>query len=223
MEQPRNSRMPQNRCEWSIVGARRGQAAMEYLMTHAWAIVALMVVGVALWHMGIFNMGDSQYTSSGFGCIKPLLANAEMSEDGKEFSVLFSNMCGKQIVLTDALAIRDDPSAINPSCGSAYCSINVTFKDSDEEKMLRSPWSVHAICNDPATGGCYVCAGNATVNPETIQNGEVFLLKFSDVCEAMHPTPQSSHFRVRITLYYLIYLNEFYERTSQGIIEGEYN
>lgn len=195
---------------------------MEYLMTHAWAIVVLMVVGVALWHMGVFSMGESQYTSSGFGCIKPILANAEMHEDGREFIVLFSNMCGKKIVLTDALAIRDDPSAINPSCGSAYCSINVSYKDSDEEKVLRSPWSVDAICNDPATGECYVCAGNATVNPQAIQNGEVFLLKFSDVCGAMQPTPTNSRFRVRMTLYYLIYIEEFYDRTSQGIIEGEY-
>jgi len=39
--------------------ARRGQGAMEYLMTYGWAILILMVVGIIMWQMGVFNVGGS--------------------------------------------------------------------------------------------------------------------------------------------------------------------
>ena len=34
---------------------RRGQAALEYLMTYGWAILIIIIIGVALYAMGIFN------------------------------------------------------------------------------------------------------------------------------------------------------------------------
>ena len=34
---------------------KKGQGAMEYLMTHAWAILVLMIVGVALYKFGVFS------------------------------------------------------------------------------------------------------------------------------------------------------------------------
>lgn len=47
---------------------------MEYLMTYGWAILVVMVVGVAMWQLGFFNMGGSlPPTSSGFAVLKPIL------------------------------------------------------------------------------------------------------------------------------------------------------
>jgi hypothetical protein len=52
---------------------------MEYLMTYGWAVLIVMVVGVALWQFGIFNMGGSiPPTSSGFQGFVPLLATCSM-------------------------------------------------------------------------------------------------------------------------------------------------
>jgi hypothetical protein len=52
----------------------RGQGAMEYLMTYGWAILVVMVVGVAMWQLGIFNMGGgSAPTAKGFSVMKPIL------------------------------------------------------------------------------------------------------------------------------------------------------
>jgi hypothetical protein len=47
---------------------------MEYLMTYGWAILVVMVAGVALWQLGIFNMGGSVLpTANGFNELKPIL------------------------------------------------------------------------------------------------------------------------------------------------------
>ena len=51
---------------------KKGQGAMEYLMTYGWAILVVLIVGIVLWQLGIFNLGGSSKTSTGFGAIKPL-------------------------------------------------------------------------------------------------------------------------------------------------------
>lgn len=52
---------------------KRGQGAMEYLMTYGWAILVVMIVGVVLWQLGIFGPGPGgANTASGFTKIKPM-------------------------------------------------------------------------------------------------------------------------------------------------------
>jgi|GEM_PF-916543 len=59
---------------------RKGQGAMEYLTTYGWAILVVIVIGIAFWRLGIFEIGSSQPpTSTGFTTIKPLLATCFMS------------------------------------------------------------------------------------------------------------------------------------------------
>ena len=35
---------------------KKGQAAMEYLMTYGWAILVIVIVLAALWYLGVFNV-----------------------------------------------------------------------------------------------------------------------------------------------------------------------
>jgi len=44
---------------------KKGQTAMEYLMTYGWAIVIAVIVGIALWRLGVFNPGAGT-VASGF-------------------------------------------------------------------------------------------------------------------------------------------------------------
>ncbi|NUN11204.1 hypothetical protein HUU53_01005 [Candidatus Micrarchaeota archaeon] len=37
---------------------RRGQSALEYLVTYGWAILAIVIVAALLWYLGIFNPGN---------------------------------------------------------------------------------------------------------------------------------------------------------------------
>jgi hypothetical protein len=51
---------------------RKGQTAMEYLMTYGWAILIIMIVVVVLFYLGVFNLGStiSQCTfPPGFTCV----------------------------------------------------------------------------------------------------------------------------------------------------------
>lgn len=44
--------------------SRKGQTAMEYLMTYGWAIIIVVIIGIALWKLGIFT--PSITASTGF-------------------------------------------------------------------------------------------------------------------------------------------------------------
>jgi hypothetical protein len=77
---------------------QKGQGAMEYLMTYGWAILVVMIVGIVMWQLGIFNMGSTAVTSSGFPKIKPQLTSCKMSTAGA-FSCLFTNGAGAGIAI----------------------------------------------------------------------------------------------------------------------------
>jgi hypothetical protein len=71
---------------------------MEYLMTYGWAILVVMIVGIVMWQLGIFNMGGTAPTSSGFPKIKPQLTSCKMTTAGA-FSCLFTNGAGTAITI----------------------------------------------------------------------------------------------------------------------------
>ncbi|VVB51357.1 Uncharacterised protein [uncultured archaeon] len=72
---------------------------MEYLMTYSWAILVVMLVGIVMWQLGIFNMGSTTMTFKGFTRIKPQLAGTAMREDGT-FTGVFFNGAGTDIAIT---------------------------------------------------------------------------------------------------------------------------
>ena len=43
---------------------KRGQSALEYLVTYGWAILAIVIVAALLWALGIFNPGGLVGTGS---------------------------------------------------------------------------------------------------------------------------------------------------------------
>jgi len=52
---------------------KKGQGDMEYLMTYGWAILVVMIVGIVLWRLGIFNFGAATPPKlSGFNYQRPL-------------------------------------------------------------------------------------------------------------------------------------------------------
>jgi len=46
---------------------KKGQAAMEYLMTYGWAIIIIIVAVAALYAMGVFKIGTTVTCSPCFG------------------------------------------------------------------------------------------------------------------------------------------------------------
>ncbi len=79
----------------------KGQGAMEYLMTYGWAILVVMIVGIVMWQLGIFNMGSTAVTASGFSRLKPQLAAVAMVAGG-DSTFVFTNGAGATITLLSA-------------------------------------------------------------------------------------------------------------------------
>lgn len=72
---------------------------MEYLMTYSWAILVVIIVGVVIWQMGLFDLGGKEMPGySGFSIVVP--RDWEMTYIGGSqctFSVQFSNGAGEDI------------------------------------------------------------------------------------------------------------------------------
>lgn len=78
---------------------RRGQGAMEYLMTYGWVILVVLVIGVAMWRLGIFSFGGETMTFTGFaGGVKPQLAGTKLDTIGN-FVGTFTNAMGSPIMV----------------------------------------------------------------------------------------------------------------------------
>jgi len=92
---------------------RKGQGAMEYLMTYGWAILVVMIVGIVMWQLGIFNMGGTTVTATGFAKIKPQLAATGFSRIGQPIMV-FTNGVGTTVTMRSGKIIDD--GATGSSC-----------------------------------------------------------------------------------------------------------
>jgi len=99
---------------------------MEYLMSYGWAIMIVMIVGIAMYRLDIFNMGGGMSpTSQGFTNLKPLLATCKMSSavffntfDG--FECQFVNGGGDEIVIRDIDATVNGQHCRWPIVDSAH-------------------------------------------------------------------------------------------------------
>ncbi|MFA6036210.1 MAG: hypothetical protein WC759_04600 [Candidatus Micrarchaeia archaeon] len=85
------------------MASRRGQSAVEYLVTHGWALLLLAVVLVVLYGLGIFN--PSRYATEecvfqpGFGCSSYTLQRFSTAPFYK-LSISFANGLGYDVKLS---------------------------------------------------------------------------------------------------------------------------
>jgi len=74
---------------------KKGQGAMEYLMTYGWAILVVLIVGIVLWQLGIFSgLGGSASTSTGFTGAKLGIIDGATYCTTTDMDVTFSNQAG---------------------------------------------------------------------------------------------------------------------------------
>lgn len=88
----------------------KGQGAMEYMMTYGWAILVVLIIGLAIHRLGIFKIGSSTPTTyTGFNDMKPLVSTCVMKEGDTEIWLTgyrgmkcrFINTAGTTIYLKD--------------------------------------------------------------------------------------------------------------------------
>ena len=87
---------------------KKGQGAMEYLMTYGWAILVVMIVGVVLWQLGVFKVGQTSTTTTGWAKLSPLSSSIVYASATQNFSAQFNNLNGvpirvKSVVCTESV------------------------------------------------------------------------------------------------------------------------
>jgi hypothetical protein len=160
---------------------RKAQGAMEYLMTYGWAILVIMVVGIVMWNMGIFNMGGGTTTYTGFTTIKPMLSACSlivednlMSVSGGAFYCTFTNNAGAPIFVKQ-LEVKID----NQCCGYNWLAINenhgpmlLSQTDSWEDPNNCEVTAIDCYDSEEYPG----CSGDEGDRKVRVGNGESFVV-----------------------------------------------
>ncbi|MFB6088880.1 MAG: hypothetical protein ABEK36_03830 [Candidatus Aenigmatarchaeota archaeon] len=91
---------------------RKGQTAMEYLMTYGWAILIILVVGGVLYYYGVFSpstlVGKSK---TGFSSVDVVDYTLTASDDS--LNLLLENRAGTDINIT-GIEVDGNSNAISP-------------------------------------------------------------------------------------------------------------
>jgi hypothetical protein len=116
---------------------RKGQGAMEYLMTYGWAILVVMIVGIVMWQLGIFNIGSTALTSSGFGKLKPQLAGTGLTAGGV-FTGVFTNGVGTPVTIT-SLVVTETMSGGSLCSSSSIPSTAISAGDNFKVEASNCP------------------------------------------------------------------------------------
>ena len=100
----------------------KGQGAMEYLMTYGWAILVVMIVGVVLWQLGVFNVGQGNLVTTGFVKMQPLTPS--IAYRNNSFRASFTNALGTTIKVYNVNLTESIAGTVCP--GGATGSLTVS-------------------------------------------------------------------------------------------------
>jgi uncharacterized protein (UPF0333 family) len=122
----------------------KGQGAMEYLMTYGWAILVVMIVGVVLWQLGVFNFGQGTVVPKDWNKMQPLVPTITYNGAAQTFTASFNNVGGTSAKLT---RINVTETYSNATCGTVY--IGTVRLDSGTGNVTVAPGSAFKM--DAAT------------------------------------------------------------------------
>ena len=115
---------------------RRGQSALEYLVTYGWAILAIVIVAAVVWYFGIFN--PSKWSSSkqcggfaSFTCI-------DYSYAGTTVTAVLGNDVGRSVTITSptSCTVAGVSSQIVGANQNANCPFSVGTANSGDQVGL---------------------------------------------------------------------------------------
>lgn len=77
-----------------ISGSRKGQAAIEYLVTYGWAVLVLAVVGIVLWQWNVFTPPAPTADCRGFSQIRVF---DQIAKNNGDFTLVLVNDAGMKM------------------------------------------------------------------------------------------------------------------------------
>ena len=102
---------------------RKGQGALEYLITYGWAILIIVIIGGALFALGIFNPSTwgTNKRATGFSSLQISDWKVDTEEN---LTLIVGNKFGKEITIWAVNATRTDVSAV---CEGVYSGHTLTL------------------------------------------------------------------------------------------------
>jgi hypothetical protein len=164
---------------------KRGQVALEFLLTYGWAILILTVVALLLWQMGLFNIsGEVDPGTSGFWGVAPYEDFAYTKE--QVLMIPISNRVGANVTImnisvtfpgmdtyTDTSPkdeMPDDSAIIAPGDTKVWSSPKSPAPPPTEFPKYTAGSTFKAFVtiayNDSRTGEIYLSSGNMWGNVE---------------------------------------------------------
>ncbi len=93
---------------------KKGQGALEYLMTYGWAILIIVIIGGALYALGVFN--PSTWTSSKMATGFSSLQIKDWSLKSGGLTLVLGNKYGEDVTVSCVNATREGVG----SCSYCY-------------------------------------------------------------------------------------------------------
>ena len=116
---------------------KKGQSALEYLMTYGWAILIIIIVGGVLYYYGVFSpsklVGESKV---GFNKVE--IDSWAVDAANENVSFIFENRAGKKITIT------------NTSVGGTWTNTSITMAEGGKSTIFES-----VDCPDIDAGDAY--------------------------------------------------------------------
>ena len=143
---------------------KKAQTALEYLMTYGWAILIIIIVGAALYALGVFSPGTfTGKRSTGFSAFQ--MTDFKVDTE-PELTVVVGNRLGKTITLNSIIATyknNECNDTINEGIGpNAQKTYSINCSDEWSGPLdLKSSYSVSLDFNytDPDSGLTHLDAG----------------------------------------------------------------
>jgi len=134
---------------------RKGQGALEYLITYGWAILIIVIIGGALFALGIFNPATwgSNRRATGFSSLQ--ISDWKLNSSG--LTILVGNRFGDAITITNLSATR--------SGATGECHYNET---------TAIQLSADGTATLPATSNVTSCLGTLTTGKTYTLSASIF-------------------------------------------------
>ena len=137
---------------------KKGQGAMEYLMTYGWAIIIVIIVGVALWRLGIFTPHTSK-TSQGFDAFF-IGSDFRIRADGEAMLIIKNkDIGGRQLFLNSVVVGSQDSCNGDTGWRNVEANWNVTCTGIPSGKAGSAYTGVGVSINYAVEGVSYTDAG----------------------------------------------------------------
>ena len=99
----------------------KAQSALEYLMTYGWAILIVIIVGAALYALGVFNPGTfTGQKSTGFSAVQ--MSDFKFKTDGTVL-LMIGNRKGRTISISNITGTFSSKTLANSTTSACLSSV----------------------------------------------------------------------------------------------------